>query len=137
MEELLTEAAPFVQELGSLSLREALETTARQERALSFLWDIFRALPNKGNANAVGITKAVKLITFGRIGPALDTVVRDRLDLAEPRSADEWIAVLRSISDDLARFEKEHRTRLETLVEEQWRPVAVGRAYDMAAGPTS
>jgi hypothetical protein len=45
MEELLTEAAAFVEELGDFSLREAAKPTTRQERALKFLWEIFRALP--------------------------------------------------------------------------------------------
>ena len=84
----------------------------------------------------MGITKAVKLVTLGRIGPALDTVVRQRLDIAEPRSAEEWITALASISSDLARFERRRGVRLEALIEERWRPVAVGRAYDMVAGPT-
>ena len=108
MEELLTEAAVFVQELGDFSLREAAKPTARQVRALRFLWEIFRALPSSGTANAVGITKAVKLVTLGRIGPALDTIVRQRLGIAEPRSGEEWITVLRSISADLATFERRH-----------------------------
>jgi hypothetical protein len=136
MEHLLAEAAVFVQELGNFSLREAATSTVRQERALGFLWEIFRALPSSGTANAVGITKAVKLVTLGRIGPALDTVVRKRLGIAEPRSAEEWIAALRSISADLTRFERRHRVHLEALVEDRWKPIAVGRAYDMVAGPT-
>ena len=137
LEELLTEAAAFVRELGDFSLREAAMPTSRQERALRFLWDIFRALPSSGTANAVGITKAVKLVTMGRIGPALDTVVRRKLRVEEPRSGDEWIATLGAISDDLARFERRHRMPLETLVEARWQPIAVGRAYDMVAGPTA
>ena len=42
MEELLMEAGAFVQELGNFSLREATRPTVRQERALIFLWNIFR-----------------------------------------------------------------------------------------------
>jgi hypothetical protein len=136
MEQLLTEAAVFVHELGDFSLREAAKPTARQTRALGFLWEIFRALPSGGTANAVGITKAVKLVTLGTIGPALDTIVRQRLSIAEPRSSEQWITVLRSISADLATFERRHRVPLEALDEERWKPIAVGRAYDMVAGPT-
>jgi hypothetical protein len=75
-------------------------------------------------------------VTLGRIGPALDKVVRDRLGIAEPRSGEEWITALRSISVDLARFERLQRLRLEALVEERRKPIEVGRAYDMVAGPT-
>src|ERR1700704_6651341 len=120
MEDLLMEAVPFVNELGDFSLREAAKPTAGQERALRFLWEIFRALPTSGTANAVGITKAVKLVTLGRVGPALDAVVRKRLDIAEPRSGEEWIATRHGISDDLAKFERRNHLRLEGLVEERW-----------------
>jgi hypothetical protein len=136
IDDLLKESRPFVEELGNFSLREASAPTSRQERALKFLWEIFRALPSSGTANAVGITKAVKLVTLGRIGPALDTVVRERLSISEPRSAEEWVATLRAISADLSRFERRHRLKLESLVEDEWQPIAVGRAYDMVAGPT-
>ena len=135
MRDLLREAAPFVDELGQVTLREARRLTMGQRRALSFLWDIFRDLPTVGTANAVGITKAVKLVTLGRIGPALDKEVRRELRIGEPRSASEWIEALAGISDDLARFERATRTRLEQLVELRYRPIAVGRAYDMVAGP--
>ena len=54
---------------------EAAKPTPRQERALRLLWK-FSSVAYSGTANAVGITKAVKLVTLGRIGPALDTVVR-------------------------------------------------------------
>jgi hypothetical protein len=76
------------------------------------------------------------LATLGRIGPALDTVVRKRLGISEPRSGEEWVALLHAISADLARFERRHRTLLESLVEDQWKPIQVGRVYDMVAGPT-
>jgi hypothetical protein len=89
-----------------------------------------------GSANAVGITKAVKLGTLGRVGPALDSVVRDRLDIEEPRSGEVWVEPLRAIATDLAEFERRHGIPLESVVEQQWRPVAVGQAYDMVAGPT-
>ena len=89
MEELLAEAAAYVQELGEFTLRDAAGPSSRQTRALKFLWEVFRALPTSGTANAVGITKAVKLVTLGRVGPALDTVVRDRLDVEEPRSGED------------------------------------------------
>jgi hypothetical protein len=136
MEELLAEALAYVKELGDFTLRDAATPSSRQARALKFLWEVFRALPTSGTANAVGITKAVKLVTLGRVGPALDTVVRDRLNIEEPRSGEDWVAVLGGISGDLLTFEKRRRVSLEDLVDKKWRPVAVGRAYDMVAGPT-
>lgn len=136
LDDLLRKATPFVRELDSFSLREANALNVGQERALKSLWDIFLTLPSIGTANAVGITKAVKLVTLGRVGPALDAVVRRNLGIDEPYSADEWLAILRAISVDLSRFEGRTHEPLEALVDAQWRPIAVGRAYDMVAGPT-
>ena len=75
-------------------------------------------------------------MTLGRVGPAIDSTVKDRLGIEAPSSGDEWIETLRAIAADLAKFERRYGVPLERLVEEQWRPVAVGRAYDMIAGPT-
>ena len=45
-----------------------------------------------GTASCVGITKAVMLLTDGRIGPALDSQVRLNLGVAKPINAEEWIS---------------------------------------------
>lgn len=58
-------------------MRDAPGLTGQQRHALTALWDTFRDLPTIGTANAVGITKAIKLVTGGRIGPALDSKVRE------------------------------------------------------------
>jgi hypothetical protein len=136
LDDLIAEARPFLNELGTLSLRDVSSLTHRQERALRMLWEIFRDLPTHGSANAVGITKAVKLLTLGRIGPAFDAVVCRNIQVQAPCSADEWIAALGAISEDLRYFERRSERRLEDLVEPAWRPVAVGRAFDMLAGPS-
>ena len=84
VDDLLMEAQPFVAELGRATLRDATRFSATQSRALKHLWDIFRSIPTKGEARAAGITKAVKLVTGGRIGPALDQTVRDILISPNP-----------------------------------------------------
>jgi hypothetical protein len=81
-----------------------------------------------------------KILEMGvRIAPPAPfplLLVSPTVGIAEPRSGDKWIVALRSISADLGKFEGRHRIRLETLVEDRWKPIAVGRAYDMVAGPT-
>lgn len=135
VDDLLAESAAIVPQLGDFSLREAAAPSQRQRRALHLLWEVFRALPTVGVAKAVGITKAIKLVTLGRVGPAFDSVARDNMGVDEPATGDEWVDALRAIAKDLAAFERRHQISLESLVEERWAPIAVGRAYDMVVGP--
>ena len=81
------------------------------------------------------ITKAVKLVTGGRIGPALDSEVRKALGIPEPRDGAQWLAVLKAVARDIQVFEATNGCQLEELVEPEWQPVAVGRVYDMIFGP--
>src|ERR1700760_616234 len=47
-----------------------------------------------------GLAEAIKLVTGGRIGSALDSKVRDHLDVGEPVTAEQWIEVLKSDVED-------------------------------------
>ena len=138
-DDLLAEAVIPVQQLGGTTIREVRTLGEGGRQSLTRLWDLFQDLPTLGRANAVGITKAVKLVAGGRIGPALDSEVRKHLGIREPGpvTATEWIKVLQSVSEDIHTFELANRCHLEDLVEAEWQPVAVGRAYDMVFGPKS
>ena len=61
--------------------------------------------------------------------------VRKHLGVREPETAEQWIVVLQQVAEDIRRFETANCSRLEDLVEIEWQPVAVGRAYDMVFGP--
>ena len=75
------------------------------------------------------------LVTNGRIGPAFDSIVRKKLGLKDHlRSSEEWIEVLRGISEDILAFEKLHG-KLSEIVPDQFAKYQVGRLYDMALGP--
>ena len=109
--------------------------TPDQINALHGLWATFSKLPQKGSASCVGITKAIMLLTNGRIGPAFDSIVRKKLGLKDHlRSSEEWIGVLRGISEDILAFEKLHG-RLADIVPDQFAGYQVGRLYDMVLGP--
>jgi hypothetical protein len=122
--------------LGTVSLR-TLPTAGREERrALLDLWKLFASsLADNGEAGCVGITKAIMLVTGGSIGPALDSRVRQELGIGSPTTGDAWLGVLDDVSRDLTAFELASGETLESFVQGTGRPVGVGRAYDMAAGP--
>jgi hypothetical protein len=135
LEDLIEEALPRIQMVGTGSVRDLAEFTPAQIESLYALWSIFRNLTSRGHATCVGITKAVMLLTQGQICPALDSTVRASLAIPQPTSAGQWVECLRAISADIHAFESRHSTALEDLVPIEWQPIQVGRVYDMIAGP--
>jgi hypothetical protein len=91
-------------------------------------------LPTSGVASCVGITKAVLLLTDGRIGPAFDSQVRRRLGVARPTTYREWLQALEEIGEDIAVFESAHGP-LTKAVPAHFAQIPYGRLYDMALGP--
>jgi hypothetical protein len=135
LDDVLADSLPSLKILKRVTVRDVPNLNSVQQRALIKLWDVFRHLPTIGHANAVGITKAVKLVTGGRMGPALDSEVRKRLGVAQPRNGVQWFRVLEAVAKDIQMFEFANACSLEDLVEPEWQPVAVGRVYDMIFGP--
>jgi hypothetical protein len=135
LDDVLADALPSLKVLARVTVRDIPRLTAVQRAAMIELWNVFRDLPTIGHANAVGITKAVKLVTCGRIGPALDSEVRDHLGMPEPRDGAAWLKVLEVVARDIQAFEDANGCQLEELVEPRWQPVEVGRVYDMVFGP--
>ncbi len=135
IEDLLGEASQHLEALGDLTVTDIAFASSDQINALHGLWATFSKLPQKGTASCVGITKAVILLTNGRIGPAFDSLVRKKLGLKDHlKSSEEWIDVLRGISEDIVAFEKRHGT-LADIVPAQLAKYQVGRLYDMVLGP--
>lgn len=133
---LVADVSAELDVLTDVDLRNIVDITPVQESALLTLWQQVRTrAAGRGVAGCVGITKVVMLLTKGRIGPALDSRVRTELRLPPFDDGAGWLNALMAISEDLRAFESRTHVRIEQLVERQWRPVAVGRAYDMAAGP--
>ncbi len=135
IEDLLDEAAPQLDALGDLTVAGIASASPDQINALHGLWAVFSNLPQRGSASGVGITKAVMLLTHGRIGPALDSIVRKKIGLKDhPRSSEEWLGILRRISEDIHAFEERHGN-LAGIVPHPFAKYQVGRLYDMVLGP--
>lgn len=134
LEDLLESAAAPLARLGDLAVETIATRTAAQAEALGELWDVFSGLPAAGTASCVGITKAVLLLTDGRIGPALDKNVRDATGAGRPGTCEAWVALLEGVAEDIAAFESQNGA-LRAAVSPAFARLARGRLYDMALGP--
>jgi hypothetical protein len=114
---------------------QAAPLTPIERTALQNLWDVFSSLQQVGTASCVAITKAVLLLSYGRIGPAFDSQVRKKLRIGHLLTAADWITALNDVSDDIRAFESTHGISLPHAVPPQFSTLAYGRLYDMALGP--
>jgi hypothetical protein len=134
LDDLVAAAAEPLSAISGLTLATVRERSLMQDRAFARLWEVFGALTTHGSASAVGISKAVLLLTDGRIGPALDSRVRTNTGVAAPRDHREWMRVLEEIAEDLASFERTNAP-IPSVVSPRFAHLGVGRLYDMALGP--
>jgi hypothetical protein len=135
LEDLLDRAREPLSALGDLSLMSVSRRTQDQQEALEELWETFSQLQVEGTTSCVGITKAILLLTDGRIGPAFDSQVRARLGVDRPSTSHLWLARLGQIAEDIRAFETRNGP-LATAVPVRFRALAYGRLYDMALGPS-
>lgn len=134
LDELFESAAEPLRVLAGLSVSRIAHRTREQDKALARLWANFSLLPIAGVASCVAISKAVLLLTKGRIGPALDSRVRHALSVDRPTTSREWLQILEAVAEDIAAFEGSHG-RLTKAVPAHFAHLAYGRLYDMALGP--
>jgi hypothetical protein len=127
-------ATEQIQALEGLAVQTIAQRTPAHNEALAKLWTILSQLPINGVASCVGITKAVLLLTDGRIGPAFDSQVRQRLRVGKPETCGAWLAVLEEIGEDIAAFE-DRCGPLANAVPARFAAIPYGRLYDMALGP--
>lgn len=140
LEDLIEEAGPPLLVVEQVTLRSANEFTTDVTRSLSQLWSIFENLSYNGKSRrgltgVVGMSKAVLLLTNGRIGPAFDSEVRRKLTIKAAEDSGRWIAQLESVAADIESFERQNGCRLAEIVPERFRALHNGRLYDMAFGP--
>lgn len=81
LEDLVARSEQYVQALQAFEMRLAQSFSEEACAALRALWGIFRHLSYEGAAHgglagAVGVSKAVLLLSDGRVGPAFDSRVR-------------------------------------------------------------
>jgi hypothetical protein len=134
LDDLLAWATAPLATLGAVDVRSIRSRTTVQDNALRDLWHIFSQLLTRGTASCVGITKAVLLLTDGRLGPAFDSHVRKKVRVGPPATCAAWVAVLEEIADDIVAFEAAHGP-LARAVPCQFAHLGYGRLYDMALGP--
>ena len=107
--------------------------------ALRAMWTVFEQLSYQGKARngltgVVGISKAVMLLTDGRVGPAFDSQVRQRLGTGSIDGVENWIRALRLVCNDIRGFETANTMSLADAVPDH-AELQSGRIYDMALGP--
>lgn len=118
--------APLVL-MGSADLR-CFETPAQGViDGIRGLWQVFEQGLCVGKARVVGVTKAILLVTKGRIGPAFDSNVKKSWYV---RDCDSYLTALGEIARELAAFEA-REGNLEEVAAKAEKPAAVGRAVDM------
>ncbi len=135
LDDLIEWAQPHLGAVQGITLPSIHRICASQRDAMDELWSIFRQLPISHPASCVGISKAILLLTNGRIGPAFDSNVRKRLGIDRIGSPGEWIGVLAQIGSDVRSFEQQWGVPLSEAVPARFRHLEVGRLYDMALGP--
>ncbi|MCG3180709.1 MAG: hypothetical protein BIFFINMI_03072 [Phycisphaerae bacterium] len=133
LDDLVAAAGPHIHGLTGVVVRDLPETGGEVLTHLESLWSVFEKLPIDGCGSCVGISKAVLLLTRGRIGPAFDSKVRRQVG-RQIKSAGDWIAVLRGVGEDIRAFEARHGP-LATAVPTEFSNLECGRLYDMAFGP--
>jgi hypothetical protein len=140
LEDLIAESNQHIWALQSFDIRLPASFTHQARESLEQLWDVFRGLSYHGQtrnglAGVVGISKAVLLLSEGRVGPAFDSEVRRQLEIQAPENAPEWIDALQVVSRDIHAFERANQCSLQKAVPVRFAGIHSGRIYDMALGP--
>ncbi|MPV64374.1 hypothetical protein [Burkholderia sp. BE17] len=141
LDDLLALAAPHVAVLSTFDLADpsVLENPSTIT-ALGSLWSVFEQLSYQGRARggiagSVGISKAVMLVTDGRVGPAFDNEVRTALGLGKIGNPSEWHSALRIASHDIQAFHRATGVAFAAAKPRGFETLENGRVYDMALGP--
>ena len=140
LDDLIGQAESPLAALNHFEMRSADLFNKEVKMALHQLWDIFKHLSYRGKAHGglagiVGISKAVLLLTEGRIGPAFDSTVRDNLKIKEINDPFCWIYELKNVAQDIEAFERKNNCLLIDCAPTVYSKFHYGRLYDMAFGP--
>ena len=138
----MVQAEPHILTLHDFDIRNQAAFTPKMQEACVQLWAIFRNLSfgersRGGLSGVVGISKAVLLLTNGRLGPAFDSRVRRRIGVGNISDATAWIRAIQAASHDIRAFETANQTTLHEAVPTQYSNLHNARLYDMSLGPGS
>ncbi|MGA8571777.1 MAG: hypothetical protein ACLP7A_11515 [Desulfobaccales bacterium] len=137
LENLIMQSNRYIEALQSFDIRGHAALNDEACRALEQLWNIFQNLSYHGRARnglagIVGISKAVLLLTEGRVGPAFDSKVRGHLQILNLLNAQQWIDSLQIVSEDILAFEAANQCTLQEAAPQAFADLHSGRIYDMA-----
>lgn len=133
---ILNQTKRILSQTTKINLREIFLSDTKIKGVLESLWNLFKNdLTEQKNTTGVGVTKAIMLVTEGNIGPAFDSNVCFNLNYYIHNSFESYYMGLQEIAEDIYKFENKENVHLEDLIPEQWKPVNIGRAYDMLVGP--
>ncbi|MCX5886082.1 MAG: hypothetical protein NT096_09275 [Proteobacteria bacterium] len=143
LEAIINGVTPSIQVLENFDISTNKPFCDQSINALTGLWNSLLQLSFEGRkrtkrnglAGAVGISKAVLLLTKGRVGPAFDSKVRKSLGISEPESPAEWISALGLANRDIIAFQEANQCTLRQAAPEHFSHIHAGRIYDMALGP--
>jgi len=140
IDDLMETASHSINALAAFELNDFSKFSVAIFEHLSVLWDIFENLSytgkaRNGKAGAVGISKAVLLLSDGHIGPAFDSEVRTHLGIKEITNAKQWFNALQIVAKDIQSFEAKNDTTIKNAAPEEFKDLNIGRIYDMALGP--
>ena len=140
LEDLIVSAGEHIEALRSYEMINGEKIGLDHIDHLKSLWKIFVQLSYAGRARAgkagcVGISKAVLLLTDGRVGPAFDSKVRTKLGVGAIDNIDGWIHGLEIARKDVAAFERSSGFTLREATPDEFTHLRTGRIYDMALGP--
>jgi len=141
LEDLIEEAETALKGFNNINMLPVHINSPEVDELLKNLWHIFKGLSYSGKARngltgIVGISKAVLLLTYGRIGPAFDSNVRSQLGITSIDTPGEWVLYLKSVTEDIEKFEQRNGRSLMDAAPPEYRNIHRGRLYDMAFGPT-
>ena len=140
LDDLFSQSREALAHFDAFKLRDSDAIDQEIERKLTRLWNIFQYLSFSGRARnglagIVGISKAVLLLTEGRIGPAFDSEVRRKLGTGNILTPAVWVANLRNVATDIAEFERTNQCALYEAVPREFAHLHYGRLYDIILGP--
>jgi hypothetical protein len=140
LEDLIGMANLFLPALDSFDISKGRSFSPDSMHSFRELWRIFQYLPYHGKAHnglssVTGISKAVMLLTNGKVGPAFDSTVRGNLGLKNMSSPEQWIRALQMVNDDIMQFERSNGISIIQAAPEAFRHLQPGRIYDMVLGP--
>jgi hypothetical protein len=140
LDDLIEQAESSLTTLNHFEMRSADLFNKDVKKALNKLWEIFKHLSYKGKAHKglagiVGISKAVLLLTEGRIGPAFDSTVRVNIKIKEINDPISWIVELKNVAQDIKEFERKNSCLLTDCAPTDYSKFHYGRLYDMVFGP--